>query len=914
MAGLSQLVHYVRRIVVPPESVSDSIFLDRFAHSCDEDAFASLVARHGPMVLRVCGAGLADKTSVDDCFQATFLVLARKARSIHRPVALSGWLHGVALRVCSEARRRAKRHALAPLPAGAHEVVDSGPDPLEQLTAREFLVAVHEEVQLLPESSRLPIILCCLENLSHAEAAQRLGCTPGSIKARLERGRARLSVRLARRGLTLSGALLTACVPAGAAQCNVLPGLRAATIKAALLYAAHADARRRAASAAALALADTVLGSMATGRTVAALTLLLAAAVGAGGLALLSGGGSTVGAGQRNVVANSPRFNLVQAQGKTSKDSRTWKEKIVLRGHDKPILGIAFSPDSSTLAVADGSSSVKLWDVGTGKEKANLKVKNLDGQVRSVAFSANDTIAAAVTYAKDGQPPSAGWIVLWNTQSHEVSAVLRSDKDLNQIAFSRDGKTLVSRGQALTIWDVSTRKVRIALPLRAKAMALSPDGGVLAAMLDADEVRLWDTGNGKEMARHKLPKAAPARLAFAPDGKTLAIASVGELELWDVNGNTSLSAKKAAAQNVIGGKQLMEQFEALAYAPSGKLLALGTGSAKAFQRIFGGDIMLVWDPAMTEWWLTLRGHNERVGCVEFSPDGKTLASGSDDKTVILWNVDAAMEGNKADQEGALAAIRKNEKAISNAQWRISLETGPLADPKDLSSMRKEPYGVKGSVLMDYRKKVRFRLQLDFITKWIRNPGDIVDNAMQEHHAFDGSTSMMMRRGKIGLVLPDDKDPPGRIEINKSGAVPAQFATFGGSAGYDFFPPYFGGVPLSRFLEERKPFSVTKENEHIWHIEMADPDEISNHFRDRMLRLDYDLSRGGLVTKAVWFLPKSKQTIKEMNMQPQKITDNVWVPETWTIHHPNWVPPEVARLTFSEVKINQKLEDEAFRLK
>jgi hypothetical protein len=189
----------------------------------------------------------------------------------------------------------------------------------------------------------------------------------------------------------------------------------------------------------------------------------------------------------------------------------------------------------------------------------------------------------------------------------------------------------------------------------------------------------------------------------------------------------------------------------------------------------------------------------------------------------------------------LAAIRKNEGAISNAQWRISFETGRLADPKDLSSMRKEPYGGKGTVLMDYQKKVRFRLQLDFITKWVRNPGEIDDYAMQEHVAFDGSTSMMMRRGKIGLVLPDDKDQPGRIEINKSGAVPAQFATFGGSAGYDFFPPYFGGVPLSRFLEVRRPFSVTKENEHIWHIEIAHPDEINDHNRDRMLRLDYDLS-------------------------------------------------------------------------
>src|SRR5262245_24797411 len=217
MAGLSHLVHYLRRIVVPPDSVSDAVFLDRFAHGRDEDAFASLVARHGPMVVRVCEGALADKSSVDDCFQATFLVLARKARALRRPVSLSGWLHSVALRVACEARRRARRHPLPPFPAGVCQAADSGGDPLEKLTARELLMAVHEEVQRLPESYRLPIILCCLENLSHADAAQRLGCTPGSIKARLERGRARLSARLTKRGLTFSAALLTASLPIGAA-------------------------------------------------------------------------------------------------------------------------------------------------------------------------------------------------------------------------------------------------------------------------------------------------------------------------------------------------------------------------------------------------------------------------------------------------------------------------------------------------------------------------------------------------------------------------------------------------------------------------------------------------------------------------------------------------------------------------
>src|SRR5690349_6628774 len=108
-AGLEQLVHYLRRLVAPSEGALDNVLLERFVQSRDEEAFTALVARHGPMVLRVCQRVLADRASAEDCFQATFLVLARKATSIRRPESLASWLQGVALRVAAKARQADKR-------------------------------------------------------------------------------------------------------------------------------------------------------------------------------------------------------------------------------------------------------------------------------------------------------------------------------------------------------------------------------------------------------------------------------------------------------------------------------------------------------------------------------------------------------------------------------------------------------------------------------------------------------------------------------------------------------------------------------------------------------------------------------------------------------------------------------------
>jgi RNA polymerase sigma factor (sigma-70 family) len=201
---LTSLLHHLRRLSPGPPPGSDADLLDRFARLRDEPSFAALVRRHGPMVHNVCRRVLGDAHAAEDAAQAAFLVLARKAGSLRRPEALAGWLHGVACRVALKAHGSRRHHQDL---AAAAELADPRPDPLAEVSARDVLAVLEQEVQRLPQPARLAVVLCCLEGLSLEEAAARLGCTPGAVKGRLERGRQRLHERLHQRGLSLSAAL-----------------------------------------------------------------------------------------------------------------------------------------------------------------------------------------------------------------------------------------------------------------------------------------------------------------------------------------------------------------------------------------------------------------------------------------------------------------------------------------------------------------------------------------------------------------------------------------------------------------------------------------------------------------------------------------------------------------------------------
>ncbi|HEX3448427.1 MAG TPA: RNA polymerase sigma factor, partial [Isosphaeraceae bacterium] len=170
--------------------LTEGELLERFVSRRDEAAFEALVARHGPMVLGVCRHLLRDPNDVDDAFQATFLVLVKKASTVRRCELLGNWLYGVAFRVASRARALAARRT-ARFVSGDYVVEnltaavcrdDGGLDPKTLLDQSPWL---HQEVCHLPDKYRTPIVLCYFEGLTHDEAASRLGWPLGTVKGRL---------------------------------------------------------------------------------------------------------------------------------------------------------------------------------------------------------------------------------------------------------------------------------------------------------------------------------------------------------------------------------------------------------------------------------------------------------------------------------------------------------------------------------------------------------------------------------------------------------------------------------------------------------------------------------------------------------------------------------------------------------
>jgi RNA polymerase sigma factor (sigma-70 family) len=166
--------------------------LERFAERGDPVAFEAIVARHGPMVFTVCRQLLRDPNDVDDAFQGTFLIFIKKAGTLRQPDQLGPWLYGVAYRVALRARKRRRKQELPEDLAGPRIAF-----PAED---NEQLEALHCEIQRLPEKYRVPIVLCCIEGLSHDEAARRLDWPVGTVHGRLSRARELLRNRFSRRG------------------------------------------------------------------------------------------------------------------------------------------------------------------------------------------------------------------------------------------------------------------------------------------------------------------------------------------------------------------------------------------------------------------------------------------------------------------------------------------------------------------------------------------------------------------------------------------------------------------------------------------------------------------------------------------------------------------------------------------
>ncbi|OAI55093.1 hypothetical protein AYO44_02840 [Planctomycetaceae bacterium SCGC AG-212-F19] len=304
---LYHLLGFLRRLTVPlsGDAETDGQLLQRVLSERDELAFQTLMQRHGPMVLATCQRVLHDADEAEDAFQATFLVLARKARAIANQASLASWLYRVAYHIALNARAR-----LAQRRAREREVADMAwPTSTGEVANPELRRVLDEELAQLPEKYRAPLVLCYLEGKTHEEAARALCWPAGSMSRRLARGQQLLQRRLVRRGVALSVAGLGSSIAASASSAAVPPALTQATASVAVRVAAG-EAAAGLGSAEVAALVDEALAAMAPSKLkIAAAILLTVGLVSAGAAALVKPGKEAPGSVMSSDSADQFRAN-----------------------------------------------------------------------------------------------------------------------------------------------------------------------------------------------------------------------------------------------------------------------------------------------------------------------------------------------------------------------------------------------------------------------------------------------------------------------------------------------------------------------------------------------------------------------------------------------------------------------------
>ena len=259
---------------------SDADLLSRYVRTRENEAFAELLQRHGPVVLGVCRRLLANTHDAEDAFQAVFLVLARKAPSVQPPGMVGNWLYGVAVRTANKAKLAAARRWRREMAMAMANRAE--PDSRSALELAELRAAIDRELGLLPEKLRAAVVLCDLGGKSRSEAARELGCPEGTITARLHRARKLLAERLTKRGIARSATGISAILTPELAMAAVAPDLARATMLAAESFATCSASA--AISPTVQALAEGVMRTMTNGtfNMIVAAVVLAGALTGAG--------------------------------------------------------------------------------------------------------------------------------------------------------------------------------------------------------------------------------------------------------------------------------------------------------------------------------------------------------------------------------------------------------------------------------------------------------------------------------------------------------------------------------------------------------------------------------------------------------------------------------------------------------
>jgi RNA polymerase sigma factor (sigma-70 family) len=536
------------------------------------------------MVFGVCRRLLRQESDVEDAFQATFLVLARRAAAIRKTASLGSWLHGVAWRVAMRARadtaRRAAREQSCPATPRA--------DHSDEVSWAEVRAILDEELARLPDRYRAPLVQCYLEGQTQDEAARHLGWSPRTLRRRLGRARDLLRARLEARGLALSAGLLTVAV---AERVGVPEALAGSVTRAAVLIAA-ARPTAGVVSPAVVRLAEGVLQRTLLARFGPIAATLLIALTLAGGVWLAWGGTASpppAAAIEPGKAADREAAAALDAQGDPLPAGALARFGTVRFRHGGPVEALSLSADGKRLATGADDGTIRLWDVQTGK-----LLRRWDGLgAFSMGFS---------------------------------------------VALSPDGKALATPARTdgaggpeqVALWDTTTGKElrRVGEPLTSPCsrLAFSPDGKLVAGgEWESGKVLVWDAETGKEIKGWKAHAGTLTAVAFA-DARRLVTGGDNAdkaVRLWDATSGAEIRSFTGHEDRVL----------CATVSPDAKVLATGASDATA----------RLWDLASGKEMHILKGHEYGVGAVAFSPDSTTLLTGGHDGRIRLWEVATGKE-------------------------------------------------------------------------------------------------------------------------------------------------------------------------------------------------------------------------------------------------------------------------------
>ena len=522
--------------------LTDRELLDRFLRrdGGSAAAFEAILTRHGPAVWSACNLH-GPAAWAEDVFQATFLILLRRAETLRVSGSLAPWLVEVARRTVLKARtadrRRQAREGRVAVPESAG---------LPAFLPDDIAPLVRAEVDRLPAKYRDPIHLCYFEGRTHDEAAVVLDWPVGTVRGRLARARKILRTRLARRGIASAGWL--AAVGVTETRGEVPRSLREATLAAATTRAPVA--------AGVAVLADQVIRGLALAKAslTAGLAIVLLSA-GAGLTAWVSRGDErpppalpakvALGQPQNVVVPHADRYGDPLPRGAIARlGTARFRQNEFDDGH--AISRVLYSPDGKTLVTVGIQNGVILWDAGSGRI-----VRRLDAGDATIS-------PYGLTLATVKQP---GLVQLWGLADGRERRRAHSNaaEYYRHLTFSTDGKSLLAivviNNQnpnigpeiQLVAWDAVTLAERFRQPapgdfLNARALAFSPDSRTIAVASpdqqpgvfvnpttepELSSIRLLDAENGSRLRRIFIKHFGIGSLAFSPDGQTLA-AGIGD--------------------------------------------------------------------------------------------------------------------------------------------------------------------------------------------------------------------------------------------------------------------------------------------------------------------------------------------------------------------------------------------------